>query len=133
MEKLQGWCPREDTRSHPGQTQLVPVDPALVGVDFTSDPSAASVTTHLRKGKKYCAVAVKHEWENMSREQGRLGGRQSRQQSRDSPAACGEDQGEAVCAPTAHGGPHQRPARKHHSGKYHSTSAIFYIALLNIG
>jgi len=75
-----------------------------------SDDRSASVMTDLRR-KTAIAAGERSEnmWEKqLCRQQGqwrRRGRRCSRHQSRDSPAACGEDHGEAGCPHAAHGGP----------------------------
>jgi len=78
-----------------------------------SNGHSASRIAHLRSGEKPAQLQLERGMRICERnnsadtkvsEEG--GGRRcSRHQSRDSPAARGEDHGEAGCAPAAHGGP----------------------------
>lgn len=89
-------------------------DPLLPKADPNSDAGGTLLITYFRMGKKWCAGAVRERNKRkvreptlqMARPLKKWERRCSRQWSRDSSAAHGEDRGDVGGHPAAHGGPH---------------------------
>jgi len=67
--RLQGWPLQEDTRSclhvRCNWFQTAPMDPSLAKAEPSTDAGSASVIIYLRKGKNFCAAAVRERNEKM--------------------------------------------------------------------